>query len=778
MEANRYRIAIAVFGVFALAGLAWRFFRPDAKGRSDLAGHLRSQAASESGAVEAYGKLPLSFEANQGQSNPQVKFLAHGSNYTLFLTRDSAVLALCKSDLKGKRQMAKAETEFQQQQSTLLNSPGSLQFPVSISQASAPNDGPQNQNIVVSMRMVGASSSARVSGQDDLPGKSNYFIGNDPSKWHTNVPNYAKVKYAGVYPGVDLIYYGNPGQLEYDFVVHPRADVRPIILDIGMERMLSGARAPRTILHLEKNGDLLVSAEGGEVILQKPTIYQPVASNGYRGTDKHVIDGKYLLIGAHQVGFQVSDYDHSKPLVIDPTLVYSTYLGGSNWEAANGIAVDASGEVYVTGTAVSGNFPTTAGAFQTHLKGRDANAFISKLNASGSALIYSTYLGGSNGGEGFSIAVDASGNAYVTGWTASSNFPTTTGAFQIAFGGGYDDAFVSKLNPTGSALVYSTYLGGGGYDEGHGIAVDDSGNAYVTGFSYSSNFPITAGAFQSALGGYDDAFVSKLNPTGSALIYSTYLGGSSYDDGRGIAVDGLGNAYVTGLTYASHFDTTAGAFQTKSGGGFDAFVSKLNPTGSALLYSTYLGGGLDDFGYGIAVDASGNAYVTGLTYSSNFPTTPGAFQTTLGGGDGGGCDDAFVVKLNATGTAQTYSTYLGGSGDEAGYGIAVDASGNAYVAGLTYSPNFPTTTGAFRTTLGGLDDAFVSKLNAAGSALLYSTYLGGSSDDAGYAIAVDASGNAYAAGMAGSRNFPTTAGAFQTALPGTHNAFVVRINSQ
>jgi hypothetical protein len=777
MEGKGSRIAIAVLGIVAFTGLAWRHFLPEMKVRPDLVGQPTSQLSSQPKLVEAYGNLPLSFEANQGQSDARVKFLARGSNYTLFLTKDSAVFALRKSNLNGKRQMAMAESESQrpQLQTTPSKGASSLQFPVSISQMPATDDRSRTEDTVLSMKVAGANSSAIV-GQDGLPGKSNYFIGNDPSEWHSNVPNYAKVKYAGVYPGVDLIYYGNQGQLEYDFVVQPGADVRRIILEIGMQHMPARADSQRTILHLAKNGDLLVSDQGGEVTLQKPTIYQSVANDGHRGADKHVIEGKYVLVGEHQVAFQVADYDRSKPLVIDPTLAYSTYLGGSNWEAANGIAVDALGDAYLAGTTASGNFPTTAGSFQTHLNGREANAFVCKLNATGSALIYSTYLGGSNGSEAFGIAVDASGNAYVTGWTASSTFPTTAGALQTTFGGGYDDAFVSKLNATGSALVYSTYLGGGSYDEGHGIAVDASGSAYVTGFSYSSNFPTTAGAFQGALGGYDDAFVSKLNPAGSALIYSTYLGGGRYDDGRGIAVDASGSAYVTGFSYSTNFPTTAGALQAKPGGGYDAFVSKLNAGGSALLYSTYLGGGLDDFGYGIAVDASDNAYVTGLTYSSNFPTTTGALQTTLGGGEGGGYDDAFVAKLNAGGSVLVYSTYLGGSGDEAGYGIAIDGSDNAYVTGLTYSNNFPTTPGAFRTTLGGLDDAFVSKLNAAGSALLYSTYLGGSIDDAGYSIAVDASGNAYAAGVAGSRNFPTTAGAFQTSLVGGHNAFVARVN--
>jgi hypothetical protein len=747
-----------------------------------MLGHPASHAAVQPKLVEAYGKLPLAFEANQGQSDQQVRFLARGSGYILFLTEDSAVLALQprqKSDLHDddKAQTAKANAEFQPSQfsSKLLNSPASLQSPSSTSPMPATDDGTRTRKTVLSMGLVGANPNARVNGLEDLPGKSNYFIGNNPKKWRTNVSNYAQVKYQNIYPGVDLIYYGKQGQLEYDFVVQPGTDPSRILLDISTETTAARGYSRTAALHIANNGDLVIAAEGGEVILQKPVVFQLTANYQPQTTDKRVIDGKYVLVGAHQVGFQVAAYDRSKALVIDPTLVYSSFLGGNNWDKADAIAVDASGNAYVTGKTVSTDFPVTKGAFQTHIGGKAADAFVAKLNSSGSALIYSTYLGGSDNDEAYGIAVDSSGTAYLTGWTASTNFPTTAGALQTTFGGGYLDAFVSKLNSTGSALIYSTYLGGSSYDEGHGIAIDSLGNAYITGFSYSANFPIITGAFQSVLHGYNDAFVSKLNPTGSALIYSTYLGGSSYDEANGIAVDTSGNAYVTGFTYSANFPASQHTFQTTWSGGFDAFVSKLNASGSTLLYSTYLGGSGDDYGYAIAVDASNSAYVAGRTYSSDFPTTAGAFQTTLGGPSGGGHDDAFVVKLNASGTAPVYSTFLGGSCDDAAYGIAVDSSGNASVTGDTCSSDFPST---FQTTLGGFDDAFFSKLNPAGSALLYSTYLGGAGLDAGCAIALDASGDAYLAGWTTSTNFPTTSGAFQSTLPGLQNAFVALISAQ
>ena len=766
MKSKRYKVTTTVLGITALAGLACISFLVGPETTFDLPGQHTFQPVPRPRLAEAYGKLPLSFEANQGQSDQRVRFLARGDGYALFLTGDSAVFTLRKSELNGTGQTAE------------VKSPTSLQVPVSTSERSSRDDAARTPDAALWMTVVGASPRAQVTGQNKLPGKSNYFIGRDPGNWHRDVPNYSEVKYASVYPGVDLIYYGNQGQLEYDFIVQPGADPGQIMLDVGEEPAAARAHPRRTTLHLAKNGDLVVGSEGEKLILQRPIVYQPRGNDRGRAADTQVIKSKYVLVGRHRVKFQVACYDRSKPLVIDPTLVYSTYLGGTNWDTANAIAVDASGNAYITGKTVSTNFPTTTGAFRRILSGKASDAFVTEINSSGSALIYSTYLGGSDNDEGNGIAVDALGDAYVTGWTASTNFPTTTGAPQSAFGGGHDDAFVTKLDPTGSALIYSTYLGGSNYDEAHGIAVDASGNAYVTGTTYSSNFPTVAGSFQVTLGGYADAFVSKLNPTGSALIYSTYLGRSYCDEGRGIAVDAMGDAYVAGFTYSANFWTTPGAFQTKSGGGFDAFVSKLNPAGSTLLYSTFLGGVLDDFAYGIALDSTGSAYVTGETYSSNFPTTAGAFQTTPGGPSAAGYDDAFVVKLNATGTALVYSTYLGGTGDDAGNGVAVDVLGNASVTGETYSTNFPTTTGSFQTTFGGEEDAFVSKLNAAGSALLYSTYVGGTGDEGGQGIALDTSGNAYVTGWTNSHNFPTTGGVFQPAIAGTQNAFVLQISAQ
>ena len=780
-------------------------------------------SAAQPRLAESYGKLPLSFEVNKGQTDSRVKFLSRGGGYSLFLTGNEAVLSLRKGSRQskvesrtgagiGSADLALRSAAFP----GLLRSPAeeletnartadpktgsalrgllgsSFQFPVSNFQTPATNNEPRTTDALLRMKLVGANPNPKIVGMDELPGKSNYFIGNDPKKWRTNVPNYAKVRYANVYPGVDLVYYGNQGELEYDFVVQPGSDLRQIALDVGAGLVPAQGGHPQGVpLRIDGHGDLVVGTDGGEVTFHKPVIYQPATYNEPRTTNKELIEGKYMLAG-NRVTFEVANYDKTRPLVIDPALAYSTYLGGSDYDAGYGIAVDASGHSYITGYTASFDFPVIPGAFQTKYAGRGSgcctagNAFVVKLNAAGSALVYSTYVGGTNNDFVSAMAVDAWGNAYITGSTQSFNFPTTKGAFQTSLRSGFGNAFVSKLGPAGSALLYSTFLGGSGAGDGaSGMAVDASGNAYVTGSTYSYDFPTTPGAFQTtcpACAGYSSGFVTKFNAAGSALDYSTYLGGSSNGFPYGIAVDASGNAYVTGWTVSRNFPTTPGAFQTTFTGDVDAFTSKLNAVGSRLLYSTYFGGSVpSEAGYeagsegrGIAVDASGHAYIAGSTNCTDFPTTSGAFQMSFPGSFG----DAFVSKLNAAGSELVYSTYLGGSGGSGGSGIAVDASGNANVTGGT-SGGFPTTPGAFQTTFGGgfdMGNAFVTKLNAAGSALLYSTYLGGSGGDGGAGIAVDALGNIYVTGVTGSSNFPVTSGAFQIALRGPVDAFVAKIS--
>ena len=748
---------------------------------------VQSAVISEAGkarVVESYGKLPLSFEANRGQSGSQVKFLSRGNGYSLFLTATEAVLSLKPS---RDREGATTQSHLHDRLGPLASARGSERLfrltgrNPEIAKVSKRDDllAPEtsrdepgspahsdalgwregavtpvtDDTAILHMKLVGANPSAPITGLDELPGKSNYFIGNEPSKWRTNVPNYAKVKYKDVYPGVDLVYYGNQRQLEYDLVVAPGAD--PNVIRLAIQSRDSNGAVP---LRIDGQGDLVLEtgAEKERVRLHRPVVYQEV--NG----DRHKISGSYIQMARQEIGFQVAAYDTTRPLVIDPVLVYSTYLGGGDDDEGYGIAVDSSGNAYIAGSTASANFPTKTPLQAT--SGGFTDAFVAKLNPSGSALLYSTYLGGSNNDIAQAIAVDSSGNAYVTGGTNSTNFPTV-GAVQASNHGDYD-VFVARLNANGSALGYSTYLGGGGTDVGYGIAVDSAGNAYVTGFTGSVAFPVVNGVQLSAPGNYD-AFVTKLNPSGSQLAYSTYLGGSDYDQGSGIAVDSIGNAYVIGFTSSTNFPTQNPLQRSLVPGTCgtapntftcpDVFVTKLNPAGTALIYSTYLGGGGDDEGYGIALDSSGNAYLTGSTSSTNFPTAS-PFQAA-----NGGSYDVFVSKLNASGSALVYSTYLGGGGGDSGASIAIDSSGDAYITGNTGSNAFPTfnplqaRTGAF--------NAFVTKLNPAGSALIYSTYMGGSVGDSGAAIALDSSGNAYVTGTTFSSDF-TTASPFQSSLGG------------
>ncbi|MGB8511000.1 MAG: SBBP repeat-containing protein, partial [Pyrinomonadaceae bacterium] len=680
---------------------------------------------------ESYGQLPLQFEPNVGQTAEGVDFISRGSNFGLFLSGDEAVFTLRRN----------------QADTSKASQTASLSRPV--------NQPASSRTVVLRMKLAGARPLAKASGVEELPGKVNYLRGDDASQWRTDVPTFGGVKYEGVYEGVDLVYYGNKRQLEYDFRLAPDANARQIKLRFDGQQRLS----------VDARGELVIRADGGEIRQRKPFAYQEDASG-----NRTVVAARYVLKNRNEVGFEIGQYDTSAPLVIDPVLAYSTYLGGGSSDSGQGIEVDADGNAYVVGNTVSTDFPITPGAFQT-VKSGVTDVFVTKLNPAGSALVYSTFLGGATNDNGRDIFVDAAGNAYVTGATNSSNFPTTPGAYQRTKSGTYsfdNNIFITKLNPTGSALLYSTYIGPQTSSaSANNIVVDASGNAYVTGSTDSTTYPTTPGAPQSVYGGgTGDAFVTKLNATGSALVYSTYLGGSTGDTGNGITLDAANNAYVAGTSNSPNFPTTPGAFQTTNAGGNTdrAFVSKLNTTGTALVYSTYLGGSYLDYGNAVAVDASGSAYVTGYTGSGNFPVTANAFQPALAMpcvGCGG--YDLFVTKLNPAGSALVYSTYIGGaSGIDIGEDIKLDAQNNVCLVGESNAGNYPTTPDAFRRSPVQGYDAIVTKLNTTGTALLYSTYIGGvGSNDVGAAIAVDGLGNLYITGTA-VKDWPVTPGAFMT----------------
>jgi hypothetical protein len=779
----------------------------------------QTRPAQKARVIESYGKLPLSFETNTGQTNSAVKFLSRGRGYTLFLTRDEAVLALRRSKLENRKSKMEAGNSKLENRKPKSEA-GSADL---LSRSAA-----LPASSFLRMQLVGANGKTEPVGEDQLPGTADYFIGSDPAKWRASVPTYAQVRYRGIYPGIDLVYYGNQRQLEFDFALAPNADPGSIRLRFGEPNRL----------HLGANGDLVVATAYGALAFRKPLVYQMV--NGHR----RPVAGNFALLGKHTVGFRLGSYDRAQALVIDPALAFSTFLGGSGADAGNAIAVDSAGNAYVTGSTCSIDFPVTPGAFQitnAAAANTDCNAFVTKLNPGGTALLYSTYLGGSGtnmGGDmGRAIAVDAAGNVYVAGQTYSTDFPVTQGAVQATNHAAANDtsnAFVTKLNPSGTALVYSSYLGGSGFqveypgDAANAIAVDAAGNAYVAGRSYSPDFPVTQGAFQTtnncAANECANAFITKLNPAGTALVYSTYLGGNGGnrvgymgDVGTAIALDAQGHAYLTGQAGSSNFPVTSGAYQAANHAvanqSSNAFVTKLNTDGTGLVYSTYLGGSGGDTGSAIAVDSQANVYVAGQTSSTDFPVSSAAFQATNHGA-AHNVSNAFITKLDPAGTALVFSTYLGGSGgavnvmatlvfaggDQAS-GLAIDSSGNVYLTGSTASANFPVTPGAYQTTnhdqpgcvggcIGGYN-AFITELNSTGSALAYSTYLGGNGinpgnsvgviefgdGDQANALALDGSGNVYVTGSAVSYDFPVTAGAFQTTVnSGYGNAFVAKLN--
>jgi len=614
------------------------------------------------------------------------------------------------------------------------------------------------RGVVLKLHFVGCNKVVP-EGREELSHKSNFFYGNDSSNWKTNVPNYNEIYYENIYDGIDLKYYSNEKGLKYDFIVHPRVDFRQIRL------RWEGAEE----LEVDEQGDLIIKTAIGDVVDGDLFVYQDCIG------ERHQVNGGIRIYDNMEYGFEISDnYCYDEFLIIDPSLEFSSYLGGQSEDCGWSVTVDPLGNPIVTGYTSSFNFPITPGAYQsTNLNG---DVFITKFNSNGSSLLFSTYLGGSSIDRGWSSILDSSGNSYVTGWTISPDFPTTPGANDTSYNGGiaWGDIFAFKLNPNGSNLIYSTFIGGDKDDFGRGIAVDSIGNIYITGDTNSSNFPTTPGAYDTTINGYYDVIILKLNQNGSTLLYSTFVGGVGgigSECGNDISIDSNGNVFVTGLTNSMDFPTTPGAYDTSYNGGLcDVFVLKLNPSGSTLIYSTFIGGSDYDHAGGIVLDSMRNIYISGYTESSDFPTTPGAYDTLLNG-----INDGFVLELNTSSSSLLFSTLIGGSGSDS-CKIAIDSCNSIYVLGSTGSSDFPTTIDAYDTTFNGAQndmDNFLSKLDQIGSMILYSTFIGGSAWDGCQDIVTHPSGSVYISGLTYSQDYPTTSGAYSQSFNGGPNDVVV-----
>jgi uncharacterized protein (TIGR03437 family) len=718
-----------------------------------LAGTRVVAAAVNTAPQHSLDSLPYRFEENRGQAPAGARFVARDGNYEVLIGAAGPVLVL---------KSAGTQTSL----ATVLQ---------------------------------GGNRGARISGEQPAAARANFLLGNDPSKWLRDVPNFGRVRYSEVYPSTDLIFYGNGhgngNNLEFDFEVKPGGDPSQISLSwTGADKV-----------KLDGNGDLLIATAAGEVRWAKPTIYQ------LKGNRRTPVEGAFRLEN-NIASFAVSQYDRNATLVVDPTVSFATYIGGSSNESARAIGLDPSGNILIAGVTTTTTLPTASGVAQPGYAGGTTDtitgdAFVAKLNPAGTALVWITYLGGSMDDVAFGMAVDAQGSAYITGMTNSTNFPVKNAAYSTFLGARGNilnpmgDAFVTKLNSSGQ-LVYSTYFGGTSDDVGTAIAIDTAGDAYITGNTLSTNLPIGLGAFQNSFKGSGgnlaacggcgpvfltgDAFAAKFDPNGK-FLWTTYIGGSLDDFAMAIAADATG-VYIAGGTLSSDFPVTSGALQTKYGGASnnqaqpyihmgDGFVVKLDPLGSKLLYGTYLGGSQDDAIFGMALDSSGDVYVTGATVSSDFPVTSGVFQSANKGPSTATTNrfvygDGFAAKLNPTGTGLLYATLFGGSGDDAGQAITIDAAGDAYIVGQTASKDFPTVSPTQTSYAGSggesqiVGDAFVFQLDPKGAVELFGTYMGGNSDDAAAGIVLDGSGNAYVTGYTLSTNFPATKGSFQTVFGG------------
>lgn len=719
-------LGIAVAAVTMLAGSSHLRAQHVSAGKQVTANtQARAVNAEQSDRVRAdLSALPLGFEANEGQTDPRVKYVARGDGYTVFLTGNETVFALNSSSRPHARPRRRLSMQSSKPQTARKD---------------------KDQDARIGVRLVGANPNPRVMAGKELPGVTNYYLGSNPANWHEGVKQYADVSYREVYPGVDMFFHGEQKQLEFDFLVAAGANPD----SIGME--FTGTSK----LGTDGAGNLVLSSAAGDVVLHKPLAYQ------MRDGARAPVEVAFAVKSSERVALQLGKYDHDRELVIDPSLTYASYLGGAGEDEAYAIAVNSSGNAFVTGQ-------TNSLTFEGKPAGTSFDVFVSEVNSSATGLVYTDIFGTASGDSaGNAIAVDGAGDAYVAGG-AAAGFPTLAG-YQMNFAGGNNDGFILKVNSAG-ALLFSTYLGGSSSDVINGIAVDGASpaNVYVAGETQSTDFPTRSPIQGSNNSGGITGFVTKLNGTGATLAYSTYLGGSNVSVATAIALDSSANAYVAGLTEASDFPATSGVVQTKLGGTENGFVTEVKSDGSAWVYSTYLGGNGTDDALGIAVDAAGEAYVTGDTTSTNFPTA-NAVQGALGGNS---ATNVFVTKLNVGATALLFSTYYGGSQDDSGTGIALDSFGDAYVTGRTTSSDYPVSGSPFQSSLKGTSDAFVTEFSNTGF-VVYSSFLGGTgtqndtqggSDTSGPigAVAVDATSNAYLAGStASTTGFPVSTGVFQ-----------------
>ncbi len=666
-------------------------------------GSTSTERVAQSRSVEPSRTPPMAFEPNVGQTDSTVRYLARGAGYAVFLTSEGATLSVVHSATTDTHRIEPAAKT-------------------------------QARREAVALRIDGARTDARLVPEGRLAGTVNYLHGSDPKAWHRDLPTYATIRYEGLYDGVDAVFYGTQSALEYDFVVAPNAD--PSQIRVRFEGQRSAG--------IDASGDLVLRLANGEIRQQRAVVYQTDDGN-HRTT----VDAHYVLAADGGVRVEVAAYDRSRPLVIDPVIVYSTLVGGSQAaDAAAAVAVDASGDMYVAGSTNALDFPVTNGAFQTANGANDVNdAFVAKLSADGSTILAATYLGGEADDDATGLALDPAGRVFVVGTTQSGNFPVSANAADSTFNG-FTDIFVAALDEDLATLEYATYVGGGSY-EGAWAAAFRAGGLYVAGYSYGGDFPTTPGAVDRGYAGQGDAIVMEIDTSDWSPVYATYLGGYSLEEARSIAVDASGQAVVTGTTQSDDLPTTAGAFDTTFSGFSNAFVTKLNAAGSAFVFSTFLGGGFDQ-AYAVAVDDDGAVYVSGQTLHPDFPTTPGAFQSTLHAGFWEG----FVTKIAATGDSLGYSTFLGGSDNDFPRALTVDTSGEAFVVGSTQSADYPTSAGAYRSVLTGPVDATLSKISADGSALVYSTLLGGSEKDFASGVAVDGAGQAVVVGNTTSDDYP------------------------